>query len=86
MWRIWRAPNNASKWQMGFNSALKGLIIPQNKNCTLLGYYTASSGNSLLMFWDNQTVPSSRVISLILKGQTLKMGLITLEGGNDKLS
>jgi len=26
MWRIWGAPNNASKWQMGFNSAFKGLI------------------------------------------------------------
>jgi hypothetical protein len=26
MWRIGRAPNNASKWQMGFNSAFKGLI------------------------------------------------------------
>jgi len=25
-WRIWRAPNNASKWQMRFNSAFKGLI------------------------------------------------------------
>jgi len=24
MWRIWWAPNNASKWQMGFNSAFKG--------------------------------------------------------------
>ena len=24
-WRIWRAPNNASRWQMGFNSAFKGL-------------------------------------------------------------
>ena len=24
-WRIWWAPNNASGWQMGFNSALKGL-------------------------------------------------------------
>jgi hypothetical protein len=21
MWKIWRAPNNASRWQMGFNSA-----------------------------------------------------------------
>jgi hypothetical protein len=28
MWRIWSAPNNASKWQMGFNSAFKGLIEP----------------------------------------------------------
>jgi len=24
-WRIWWAPHNASKWQMGFNSAFKGL-------------------------------------------------------------
>jgi len=24
-WRIWWAPNHASKWQMGFNSAFKGL-------------------------------------------------------------
>jgi len=24
-WRIRRAPNNASKWQMEFNSAFKGL-------------------------------------------------------------
>jgi hypothetical protein len=26
MWRIWWAPNNASKWQMVFNSAFKGLM------------------------------------------------------------
>jgi hypothetical protein len=26
MWRIWWAPNNASRWQMGFNSAFEGLI------------------------------------------------------------
>jgi len=25
MWRIWWAPNNASRWQMVFNSAFKGL-------------------------------------------------------------
>ena len=25
-WRIWWAPNNVSKWQMGFNPAFKGLI------------------------------------------------------------
>ena len=29
-WRIWWAPNNASKWQMGFNSAFKGLIAHLN--------------------------------------------------------
>ena len=27
-WRIWWAPNNASKWQMGFKSALERLIFP----------------------------------------------------------
>ena len=30
-WKIWRAPNNASRWQMGFNSAfkvLKGKAVP----------------------------------------------------------
>ena len=26
-WRIWWAPNNASKWQMGFNLAFKGLMF-----------------------------------------------------------
>jgi hypothetical protein len=25
-WTIWRAPTNASKWRMRFNSAFKGLI------------------------------------------------------------
>jgi hypothetical protein len=36
-WRKWRAPNNASKQQMGFNSALKGLNL-----CTFKGKSTAS--------------------------------------------
>jgi hypothetical protein len=26
MWRTWLASNNASRWQMGFNSAFKGLM------------------------------------------------------------
>jgi len=30
MWRIGRAPNNASRWQVGFNSAFKGLIFAQD--------------------------------------------------------
>ena len=30
MWTIWRAPTNASKWRMGFNSAFKGLITTHN--------------------------------------------------------
>jgi len=40
-WKIWWAPNNASKGQMGFNSAFKGLIIsshlrPETSSCLLL--------------------------------------------------
>ena len=27
-WTIWRAPTDASKWRMGFNSAFKGLLDP----------------------------------------------------------
>ena len=27
-WRIWWSPNNANRWQMGFNSAFKGLKYP----------------------------------------------------------
>jgi hypothetical protein len=30
-WKIWWAPNNAGKWQMGFNSAFEGLIRRQMK-------------------------------------------------------
>jgi len=32
-----------------------------NNNWALLSYYAASSDNSLPMFWDNLSVPSSRV-------------------------
>jgi len=39
-WRIWWAPNNASKGQMGFNSAFKGLMYPK-KQRTRLVIYTA---------------------------------------------
>ena len=35
MWRIWWDPNNASKWQMGFNLLFKELIIPYSPfSCT----------------------------------------------------
>jgi hypothetical protein len=37
MCRIWWAPNNASKWQMGFNLAFKGLnIISHTSNLMFL--------------------------------------------------
>jgi hypothetical protein len=39
MWKIWWAPNNASKWQMGLNSAFKGLIsVPALQHNSALNY------------------------------------------------
>jgi len=35
-WRIWWAPNNASKWQMGFNPAFNPLNPELNPICYLL--------------------------------------------------
>ena len=37
-WTKWRAPTNASKWRMGFNSAFKGL------NMDMLSQYVAVHG------------------------------------------
>jgi len=36
MWRIWRAPNIASKWRMGFSLAFKGLNAELSPTCHLL--------------------------------------------------
>jgi hypothetical protein len=38
---------------------ISGFPLEAPGNCALLGYYTASSGNSLLTFRDNLSVPSS---------------------------
>jgi len=35
-----------------------------DENCALLGYYAASSGNSLPTFWENLSVQYSRVKNL----------------------
>jgi len=35
-WKIWWAPSNASRWQMGFNSAFKGLRCIWNRHYTKL--------------------------------------------------
>jgi hypothetical protein len=44
--------------------------------CTVLGYYAASISNTLPTFWDNVSVPSSRVF----------LDFLTLEDGTDVLS
>jgi hypothetical protein len=42
-WRIGQAPNNASKWQMGFNSVFKRLKL---SNCQGKTYF----GNKKIIF------------------------------------
>jgi len=42
-WRIWWAPNNASRWQMGFNSAFKWLICPPLRQLYALKCWTVCS-------------------------------------------
>ena len=40
---------------------IPGFCHKVDENCTLLGYYAASSGNFLSTFWDNLSVPPSGV-------------------------
>jgi hypothetical protein len=39
---------------------ISGFCCEVDKNCTLLGYYSACSGNSLLMIQENLLVPYLR--------------------------
>jgi len=47
--------------QLDTNCTISGLHCKVDKNCTLLGCYTLCIGNSLPTFWDNLSVPTSRV-------------------------
>jgi len=63
MWRIRWVPNNASKWQMGFNSAFKGL----NWKCPCrIADFTAPCSGKL---WRQTFTPAAR--SLVLLSATL---------------
>jgi hypothetical protein len=42
-WKILWAPNNASRWMMGFNLAFKGLIMPERSNGRKWPYAQPSS-------------------------------------------
>jgi hypothetical protein len=53
-WTIWRAPTNASKWRMGFNSAFEGITLilltwtiwraPTNASKWRMGFNSAFEG------------------------------------------
>jgi hypothetical protein len=61
MWRIWRALNNASKWQTGFNLAFKGLIC--NKRNTTLEILCVNTRGFLIKY----TILFQEILLLILK-------------------
>ena len=49
-WRIWCAPNNASKGQMGFNSAFKGFIVSKTLRLMKRGSYNIKCVSFLGVF------------------------------------
>ena len=51
MWRIGWAPNNTSKWQMGFNSAFKGLI-----SCGIWGFHCCHCDDYCHLGWWRRVV------------------------------
>jgi len=56
-----KLPNDAFLRTYPRCQATRICIIKGYENCTLLGYYAANSGISLLTFQGNRLVPSSRV-------------------------
>ena len=64
MWRIWWAPNNASKWQMGFNSAFKGLKSLLSSCLRFLPRPSLSSIFSSIMCYTRLFLRSMRSIDL----------------------
>ena len=49
-WKIWWAPNNASRWHMGFNSVFKGLnMLRCYINCEHLIILTCKSSNKTIV-------------------------------------
>ena len=54
-WRIWWAPNNVRRWQMGFNSAFKGLIAVygQGDKWSFPSRYPLCHCCTRLSWWDD---------------------------------
>ena len=55
-WRIWWAPNNASKGQMGFNSARKGLS-GRDRRSLILGVELHGNERATFFSWSYKNCP-----------------------------
>jgi len=64
------------------NKTIQAFTVAETS--TLLEHYAAHGGHSLLTFWDNLSVPSSRVKKSFL--YFFFLDFLTLEEGTDKLS
>jgi hypothetical protein len=62
-WRIWWAPNNARKWQMGFNSALKGL---NNVDVGVTPIYGTCTQNWQCIWRKNQISSNIKLVNIAL--------------------
>ena len=82
-WTIWRAPTNASKWRMGFNSAFKGLIfwslvvplfvkdrICRCLHCRIIRFIWQSTQGIIRKFLWRQSIVSVCDLTLRLYAQT----------------
>ena len=65
MWRICWAPNNASKWQMGFNSVFKGLKM---QNCSQHVSRDLMALVKELKLWVTHTILTLFLSYLLFKG------------------
>ena len=74
-WKIWWAPNNASRWQMGFKSAFKGLRCWATNRKVAGSIPTGIIGN---FYWHN---PPDRTISLVSTQPLTEMSTRSISWG-----
>jgi len=70
MWRIWWSPNNARKWQMGLNSAFKGLNRRRRQFSRLLAAKLCSSAVVML------DTPCSEVVWRVMANHSIRQLLL----------
>jgi hypothetical protein len=74
----WGSNGGVTLQEAKTTTLISGFRRDVDEICALLGYYAASYGNCIPTFWDNVSVPSSRVKSLTVISDSwhLKMGHI----------
>jgi hypothetical protein len=83
MWRVWWAPNNASRWQMGFNLVFKGLIMYVNddSHSSFSGLVVSmlASGTQVRGFkpgWSRRIFQATKILSMPSFGGEVKPSVL----------